>query len=78
MMLLSPLLYRLHCPTSLFHRVPAPSPALHSSPCQLLTYLNYRGLTIVGTTAVVLGIFGFLPFVALTVIALPKIKPARW
>lgn len=43
-----------------------------------LTYLNYRGLTIVGYTAVALTIFSLLPFVVLAVLAIPRIKPERW
>ncbi|CAL5436074.1 unnamed protein product [Camellia sinensis] len=44
----------------------------------LLTYLNYRGLTIVGWAAVLLGVLSLLPFVIMGLIAIPKIKPARW
>ncbi|KAL2612963.1 hypothetical protein R1flu_024655 [Riccia fluitans] len=44
----------------------------------VLTYLNYRGLTIVGYTAVALAVFSLLPFGILTLLAVPKIKPERW
>nr|XP_048319806.1 probable polyamine transporter At1g31830 isoform X1 [Ziziphus jujuba var. spinosa]XP_048319808.1 probable polyamine transporter At1g31830 isoform X1 [Ziziphus jujuba var. spinosa] len=43
-----------------------------------LTYMNYRGLTIVGWTAVLLGIFSILPFVVMGFVAIPKYKAARW
>ncbi|KAG0573587.1 hypothetical protein KC19_VG191100 [Ceratodon purpureus] len=44
----------------------------------LLTYLNYRGLTIVGITAVVLTGFSLMPFLVLSMMAIPKIRPLRW
>ncbi|KAF3447875.1 hypothetical protein FNV43_RR08581 [Rhamnella rubrinervis] len=44
----------------------------------ILTYLNYRGLTIVGWVAVLLGIFSILPFVVLGFVAIPKYEPSRW
>ncbi|CAK8540252.1 unnamed protein product [Lathyrus sativus] len=44
----------------------------------VLTYLNYRGLTIVGFAAVCLGIFSLLPFVVMGFMSIPEIKPARW
>ncbi|XP_057734788.1 probable polyamine transporter At1g31830 [Arachis stenosperma] len=43
-----------------------------------LTYMNYRGLTIVGWIAVFLGIFSLLPFMVMGVIAVPRLKPRRW
>ncbi|PAN21555.1 hypothetical protein PAHAL_3G476100 [Panicum hallii] len=43
-----------------------------------LTYLNYRGLHLVGLSALALTAFSLSPFVALTVLAAPKIRPARW
>ncbi|KAL6549789.1 proline dehydrogenase [Orobanche minor] len=43
-----------------------------------LTYLNYRGLTIVGGVAILLGIFSILPFVVMGFISIPKIRPKRW
>ncbi|KAL5099833.1 hypothetical protein RYX36_004160 [Vicia faba] len=44
----------------------------------VLTYLNYRGLTIVGFAAVCLGIFSLLPFVVMGFMSIPEMKPARW
>ncbi|CAI9095074.1 OLC1v1030934C1 [Oldenlandia corymbosa var. corymbosa] len=44
----------------------------------VLTYMNYRGMTIVGWVAVVLGIFSILPFVVMGFISLPKLRPKRW
>lgn len=44
----------------------------------LLTYLNYRGLTIVGITAVVLTGFSLLPFLVMTLMSIPRIRPRRW
>ncbi|KAH7445016.1 hypothetical protein KP509_02G102300 [Ceratopteris richardii] len=44
----------------------------------LLTYLNYRGLTIVGWSAVLIGIIGLLPFIIMIGLAVPKINPSRW
>ncbi|XP_042006872.1 probable polyamine transporter At1g31830 isoform X1 [Salvia splendens] len=43
-----------------------------------LTYMNYRGLTIVGWVAVVLGVFSILPFVVMGFISIPELKPERW
>nr|GLL44360.1 probable polyamine transporter At1g31830 [Ipomoea trifida] len=44
----------------------------------VLTFLNYRGLTIVGFFAVILGVFSILPFVVMGMISIPKIRPKRW
>ncbi|XP_059665054.1 probable polyamine transporter At3g13620 [Cornus florida] len=43
-----------------------------------LSFLNYTGLTIVGYTAVGLGIVSLCPFIVLTLISIPKIDPSRW
>ncbi|CAI9274869.1 unnamed protein product [Lactuca saligna] len=43
-----------------------------------LTYMNFRGLTIVGWVAVLLGIFSLVPFVIMGFISIPKIEPQRW
>ncbi|KAK4848896.1 hypothetical protein QYF36_018410 [Acer negundo] len=43
-----------------------------------LTYLNYRGLIIVGWVAVLLGVFTLLPFLVMGLVAIPKLKPSRW
>ncbi|XP_022140523.1 probable polyamine transporter At1g31830 [Momordica charantia] len=44
----------------------------------ILTYMSYRGLTIVGWVAILLGVFSLLPFVFMGLISIPKLKPARW
>ncbi|GLT56642.1 hypothetical protein SLA2020_296700 [Shorea laevis] len=44
----------------------------------VLTYMNYRGLTIVGWVAVALGVFSILPFVVMGLVAIPKLEPSRW
>ncbi|XP_030454105.2 probable polyamine transporter At1g31830 isoform X1 [Syzygium oleosum] len=44
----------------------------------LLTYINYRGLTIVGWAAVALGVFSILPFVVMGFVSIPKLEPSRW
>lgn len=43
-----------------------------------LTYMNYRGLAIVGWLAVFLGIFSLLPFFFMGLVAIPKLEPSRW
>ncbi|GFY94656.1 amino acid permease family protein [Actinidia rufa] len=44
----------------------------------VLTYLNFRGLTIVGWVAVLLGTLSLLPVVVMGLIAIPKLRPSRW
>ncbi|RAL52742.1 hypothetical protein DM860_007510 [Cuscuta australis] len=44
----------------------------------LLSFLNYTGLSIVGWTAVFLGVISLFPFLLLSLIAIPKIRPHRW
>ncbi|KAF3649340.1 Polyamine transporter PUT1 [Capsicum annuum] len=44
----------------------------------VLTYMNYRGLTIVGWMAVSLGILSIIPFVVMGLISIPKLRPSRW
>lgn len=44
----------------------------------VLTYLNYRGITIVGWSSVLLGVFSILPFVVMGLISIPKLRPKRW
>uniref|UniRef100_A0A0D6QRK0 Amino acid permease/ SLC12A domain-containing protein n=1 Tax=Araucaria cunninghamii TaxID=56994 RepID=A0A0D6QRK0_ARACU len=44
----------------------------------LLSYLNYTGLTIVGWTAVTLGVVSLLPFVFMFFWSIPRLKPSRW
>lgn len=43
-----------------------------------LTYMNYRGLSIVGWVAILLGVFSLLPFVLMGLVAIPKLEPSRW
>ncbi|KAJ4729110.1 Amino acid/polyamine transporter [Melia azedarach] len=44
----------------------------------VLTYMNYRGLTIVGWVAVLLGVFSLLPFLVMGLVAIPQLEPSRW
>lgn len=44
----------------------------------LLTLMNYRGLTIVGWVAILLGVFSILPFVVMGFISIPRLEPKRW
>ncbi|KAK3019947.1 hypothetical protein RJ639_002994 [Escallonia herrerae] len=44
----------------------------------VLTLMNYRGLTIVGWVAVLLGVFSILPFVVMGLVAIPNLSPSRW
>ncbi|WOK99056.1 putative polyamine transporter [Canna indica] len=44
----------------------------------VLTYMNYRGLTIVGWVAVFLGAFSILPFIVMGLVSIPKLRPKRW
>lgn len=43
-----------------------------------LSFLNYTGLTIVGYTAVCLGVISLSPYIVLTFVSIPKIYPSRW
>lgn len=43
-----------------------------------LTYLNYRGLQIVGISAVLLASFSLLPFLVMGVLSIPRIRPRQW
>lgn len=43
-----------------------------------LTFLNYRGLHIVGFSAVSLAVFSLAPFLVMFFMSIPKIKPQRW
>ncbi|KAG2315654.1 hypothetical protein Bca52824_018776 [Brassica carinata] len=43
-----------------------------------LSFLKYTGLAIVGYAAVVLGLMSLSPFLVMSAIAIPKIKPHRW
>ncbi|CAL9083609.1 unnamed protein product [Musa acuminata var. zebrina] len=44
----------------------------------VLTYMNYRGLTIVGWLAVLLGVFSILPFIIMGLVSTPELRPSRW
>jgi amino acid transporter len=44
----------------------------------LLTYLNYRGLNVVGQTAMTTTLFIIMPFVLLCVLAAPHVEPTNW
>ncbi|KAI3986919.1 hypothetical protein MKX01_014620 [Papaver californicum] len=44
----------------------------------VLSFLNYTGLTVVGWVAVGLGVVSLMPFIIMSLIAIPKIKPQRW
>ncbi|XP_010519287.1 PREDICTED: probable polyamine transporter At3g19553 [Tarenaya hassleriana] len=43
-----------------------------------LTYLNYRGLHIVGFSTVLLAIFSLCPFIVMALLSVPRISPKRW
>ena len=43
-----------------------------------LTYLNYRGLDIVGNVAIVICLVSLLPFIVFCVIGSTKVQPERW
>lgn len=43
-----------------------------------LSYLNFTGLSIVGWTAVTLGLVSLTPFVLMFLFSIPKLKPSRW
>lgn len=44
----------------------------------LLTYLNYRGLSVVGNTAMSTTLFIAAPFLLLCLLAAPHAQPANW
>ncbi|KAL6648073.1 hypothetical protein ACP70R_012297 [Stipagrostis hirtigluma subsp. patula] len=44
----------------------------------VLSFLNYTGLSVVGWTAVALGLASLSPFFVMFGAALPKIRPRRW
>lgn len=43
-----------------------------------LTYLNYRGLDIVGKVAIVICLLSLFPFVLFCIIGATKVNPSRW
>lgn len=61
----------------IFNKMIARIPALLGITVSL-TYLNYRGLNIVGFSAVLLACFSLLPFVVMGVLSIPRIRPRRW
>uniref|UniRef100_A0ACD6AD92 Uncharacterized protein n=1 Tax=Avena sativa TaxID=4498 RepID=A0ACD6AD92_AVESA len=44
----------------------------------LLSLLNYAGMSVVGWGAVALGVVSLAPFVLMTAMAVPKLRPRRW
>lgn len=60
-----------------FNHVTARIPALLGITVSL-TYLNYRGLNIVGFTAVLLVVLSLGPFVVMAILSIPRLKPRRW
>ncbi|KAL8541566.1 hypothetical protein ACS0TY_002724 [Phlomoides rotata] len=61
----------------IFNNIIARIPALLGITLSL-TYLNYRGLTIVGLSAIFLACFSLFPFVVMGVLSIPRIRPRRW
>ncbi|KAI3688255.1 hypothetical protein L1987_81966 [Smallanthus sonchifolius] len=43
-----------------------------------LSFVNYSGLNIVGFAAIALGVISLLPFILMSIIAIPQIRPHRW
>ncbi|XBI14904.1 hypothetical protein VPH35_057418 [Triticum aestivum] len=44
----------------------------------LLSLINFAGLSVVGWGATALGIASLVPFVLMTAMAVPKVRPGRW
>lgn len=61
----------------IFNRLIARIPALLGITVSL-TYLNYRGLHIVGLSAVLLAVFSLSPFLVMALLSIPQIRPRRW
>ncbi|WVZ10881.1 hypothetical protein V8G54_015411 [Vigna mungo] len=61
----------------LFDRFTARIPALLVITFSL-TYFNYRGLHIVGFSAVLLALFSLFPFLIMALLSIPLIRPRRW
>lgn len=61
----------------IFNQMVARIPALLGITVSL-TYLNYRGLHIVGFSAVLLAGFSLFPFLVLGILSIPRIRPRRW
>ncbi|MCL7029714.1 hypothetical protein MKW94_026834, partial [Papaver nudicaule] len=61
----------------IFNRLIARIPALLGITFSL-TYMNYRGLHIVGFSAVAIAIFSLCPFFIMGLLSIPRIKPKQW
>lgn len=61
----------------IFNRLLVRIPALLGITASL-TYLNYRGLHIVGFSAVSLAIFSLFPFLVMGVLSISRIRPRQW
>ncbi|KAF8410185.1 hypothetical protein HHK36_002707 [Tetracentron sinense] len=61
----------------IFNRLIARIPALLGITVSL-TYLNFRGLNIVGFSAVALAIFSLCPFLVMGLLSIPRIRPKQW
>ncbi|BBH09673.1 Amino acid permease family protein [Prunus dulcis] len=61
----------------IFNRLIARIPALLGITFSL-TYLNYRGLHIVGFSAVSLAIFSLCPFLVMAILSIPRIRVKQW
>lgn len=61
-----------------FSNSSAVRPLALSAITAILSFLNYRGLHIVGFSAIALTVFSLSPFIVLTLLALPRIRPRRW
>ena len=44
----------------------------------LLSYLNYRGLHVVGTSAIAMTVITLMPFILLCILGIPHVKPSNW
>ncbi|KAK7308103.1 hypothetical protein VNO77_41699 [Canavalia gladiata] len=76
---LYPLLFLDYLKHSLpiFDRIIARIPALLAITFSL-TYFNYRGLHIVGFSALLLAVFSISPFLIMAILSIPQIRPRRW
>ncbi|PRQ22703.1 putative amino acid/polyamine transporter I [Rosa chinensis] len=61
----------------IFNRMVARIPALLGITFSL-TYLNYRGLHIVGFSAVSLAVFSLCPFIVMAILSIPRIRFKQW
>ncbi|XP_057964369.1 probable polyamine transporter At3g19553 [Malania oleifera] len=61
----------------IFNQLAARIPALLGITVSL-TYLNYRGLHIVGMSTVFLAVFSLCPFLVMGILSIPRISPQRW